>query len=157
MADVLKDLEPRRDPLELLAHFTADPAANFAAAGTLLRFVRQVVLDRDSRQLLGERTAAVPVSMFLLPLGRDSLLAWLGARLLGHRLSIDRRFRHQLAEEEQLAGVEPLRLRPIVSAQKGRDFSPLLRFQPGAERGQFGFKLSGRFLANAGDEHVAVR
>ncbi|HEX4000849.1 MAG TPA: hypothetical protein VHX65_20040 [Pirellulales bacterium] len=110
-----------------------------AAGGARLLFRRQVVLDPDPLQALGQRLPAVLVAVLRPP--RDERLAG----LLRDRRLVQRKLLDHVPKQEQLPRIERLAPRPIVTPQQRQDHGLVLRFEALAQ----GFKLLLRFRPNA--------
>jgi len=108
---VLQNLEAGREVFELLAHLGPDPAALVSAGRTSLLLWRQVVLDLDPLQLLGQLLPAMLVAVLDAPSGQRL------ARFFGNAGLVQRQLVHDLAEEQQLTRIELLAPRAVITPQ----------------------------------------
>lgn len=139
-------MERGRQIFELLAYFLADSLADLAAAGTGLFGILEVVLDLDAGQALGQGLAAVVVAI------PDQTHDHLVTRLFGDARLVERHRVDLESEEQELARVEPLGLRPVGAAQDGGDRGLVLGLHPQPQ----GLELFGGLLPDVFDEPIAL-
>ena len=108
-----------RDILELLTDLLADADAKGAAVGTGKQFGGDVVDLAAAEQVLGQRLAAVTGLLGRRWLGgRCSLLGWSGGGFAGGRGVVPSRLEELASKEQELVGVELLRLAAVDPSQE---------------------------------------